>query len=618
MDNNEVILPSERWSEKNAPKGTLPTNTFALVQSNANKVEKNTTIVAASKTKITYDEKGLIIAGDNATTSDIAPVGDRNYVTATEKSKVANLPGDTTSSITLESQARTSSVQTLQSQIDALASGSPKDSYLTLVALEAAFPTGDTGIYVVTADGHWYFWNGSAWTDGGIFQSPLSIVNELGNSETDVPSQKLFTDSHLENMLISRGFAHDSFRSQNNYDIARCFQNLKFQSIYGVTKLIVYQGGWNESTSYCGFNFKDTERGIAPSVRFYDIIARPTGIIHHELIETLGTGIISFDFDWDYFNEKFPTDLFRPTAGDTENLYFYSEPIPEISFSDVTSVNNGSKIMAVGASFINQANGWFELACLKKGLIPINKGAGATYMYNNVAAKMLDANISQPHGSLFMVNGVDIFDEVDALFVMHATNQRIYPRDGYEPKTLEQYKATGVGTDNILAFDYVIKQYKQWCAEKVVEKPRSDGGVDVLGTKKCNIILCSHWLQSRKIYNFNAKLLANKHGISFLDFATSIGISENDNIHITTNYDGQLIPLEGDYNRSILYSAYTDAAVTAGKTEIIDGIMWGWHMQLKSNSFNYGNGQESDGYYYPNIQYIMSEIFKKHITIKND
>jgi hypothetical protein len=32
MDNNEVNLPSERWSEKNAPKGTFPTNTFALVQ----------------------------------------------------------------------------------------------------------------------------------------------------------------------------------------------------------------------------------------------------------------------------------------------------------------------------------------------------------------------------------------------------------------------------------------------------------------------------------------------------------------------------------------------------------------------------------------------------------
>lgn len=55
--------------------------------------------------------------------------------------------------------------------IAAVASGSPKGTYATLTALQTALPTGNTNIYVVTADGNWYYWNGSAWTAGGVYQS---------------------------------------------------------------------------------------------------------------------------------------------------------------------------------------------------------------------------------------------------------------------------------------------------------------------------------------------------------------------------------------------------------------------------------------------------------------
>ena len=52
-----------------------------------------------------------------------------------------------------------------------MGSATPKGVYATLVALQTAFPTGTTGIYLVTADGKWYFWNGSAWTVGGTYQA---------------------------------------------------------------------------------------------------------------------------------------------------------------------------------------------------------------------------------------------------------------------------------------------------------------------------------------------------------------------------------------------------------------------------------------------------------------
>jgi len=160
----------------------------------ADKVDKNEPITAATKTKVTYDSKGLVTSGEDATTQDIEPSTNRNYVTDTEKTAAGNLPANTNDVLALEMQTRQAADENLQTQVEALASGTPKGSYPTLVALEAAFPTGTTGIYVVTADGHWYFWNGSAWTDGGVYQAALDVVGELGTSETKVINQQKNTE----------------------------------------------------------------------------------------------------------------------------------------------------------------------------------------------------------------------------------------------------------------------------------------------------------------------------------------------------------------------------------------------------------------------------------------
>jgi hypothetical protein len=52
-----------------------------------------------------------------------------------------------------------------------IGNASPKGTYATLSALQTAFPAGTTGIYVVTADGKWYYWSGSAWAAGGTYQA---------------------------------------------------------------------------------------------------------------------------------------------------------------------------------------------------------------------------------------------------------------------------------------------------------------------------------------------------------------------------------------------------------------------------------------------------------------
>lgn len=59
----------------------------------------------------------------------------------------------------------------VDTKVGNIVDGSPKGTYATLSELQTAFPTGTTGIYVVSGDGKWYFWNGSAWTAGGVYQA---------------------------------------------------------------------------------------------------------------------------------------------------------------------------------------------------------------------------------------------------------------------------------------------------------------------------------------------------------------------------------------------------------------------------------------------------------------
>ena len=70
-----------------------------------NYIVPNSAISASTKTKITFDSKGLVTAGADATTADISPSADRNYVTDAQKSGVlsnttgTNTGDETTSSI---------------------------------------------------------------------------------------------------------------------------------------------------------------------------------------------------------------------------------------------------------------------------------------------------------------------------------------------------------------------------------------------------------------------------------------------------------------------------------------------------------------------------------------
>jgi len=72
--------------------GTL-SNQTDLQSALDGKVDENVAITGATKTKITYDAKGLVTSGTDATTADIAASTNKNYVTDTQLTVIGNTSG---------------------------------------------------------------------------------------------------------------------------------------------------------------------------------------------------------------------------------------------------------------------------------------------------------------------------------------------------------------------------------------------------------------------------------------------------------------------------------------------------------------------------------------------
>ena len=113
-------------------------------------------------------------------------------------------------------------------------SNSPKGTYATLSALQTAFPNGDSNVYVVVADGKWYYWNGTTWTSGGLYQSTgiaddsintskRTILGEYGELITISPFNIDSINKVLElpqSMIVSR---KNVYNISGTFDLSLCF-----------------------------------------------------------------------------------------------------------------------------------------------------------------------------------------------------------------------------------------------------------------------------------------------------------------------------------------------------------------------------------------------------------
>jgi len=88
--------------------GTLASQTD-LNTALGTKVTGNTAITGATKTKITYDSKGLVTVGADATTADISASTNKNYVTDAQQTVITNTSGTNTGNQTLANTSDSSS-----------------------------------------------------------------------------------------------------------------------------------------------------------------------------------------------------------------------------------------------------------------------------------------------------------------------------------------------------------------------------------------------------------------------------------------------------------------------------------------------------------------------------
>lgn len=120
-----------------------------------------------------------------------------------------------------EITTRANADNNLQSQINGLASGSP------LVASSISEMTDTTRVYVNTTDGHWYWYDGSNWQDGGVYQStgiqtdPTLSINGMAadgfvtgyikNIVNSLDTEcNLFDGKYLKGVILTNGVYNDN------------------------------------------------------------------------------------------------------------------------------------------------------------------------------------------------------------------------------------------------------------------------------------------------------------------------------------------------------------------------------------------------------------------------
>jgi len=163
------------------------------------KVDENSAIVGATKTKITYDAKGLVTAGADATTADIADSTNRRYVTDAQQTVIGNTSGTNTGDQNLFSTIAVSG----QSNVVADGTGDT----LTLVAGSNVTITTDatTDTITIAASG-----GGGGVSDGDKGDITVSSSGTVWTVDNDAISYAKIQNVSAASLLLGRGSASGS------------------------------------------------------------------------------------------------------------------------------------------------------------------------------------------------------------------------------------------------------------------------------------------------------------------------------------------------------------------------------------------------------------------------
>ena len=168
--------------------------------------------------------------------NNLTSVSTVNPLAANQGQVLKGMIDSNTSLINNEVSNRENAESDLQTQITALASGSP------LVATDTSEMTDTTRVYVNTTDGEWYYYDGNDWVSGGTYQA-------AEDSETvDYIEQALYLNKILEAQTIEVDPAMSNYFIGDDGDFA-------YSANYNLSQVIHLTAGESvEATFFAGTN----------------------------------------------------------------------------------------------------------------------------------------------------------------------------------------------------------------------------------------------------------------------------------------------------------------------------------------------------------------------------
>lgn len=114
-------------------------------------------------------------------------------------------------------------------------------TYSTLAELKSIFPTGDTKRYVVSEDGHWYYWIETGWTSGGLYQAQGIADKSVKVESTDFirTSKNLVGKENLIGTTSIRNGVESFDSSVATSKFISCIPNAIY-SCYGISRITYF------------------------------------------------------------------------------------------------------------------------------------------------------------------------------------------------------------------------------------------------------------------------------------------------------------------------------------------------------------------------------------------
>ena len=244
---------------------------------------------------------------------------------------------DIDAELQIEKSTRQSTDTNLQSQISSLASGSP------LVASSVSGMTNTTKVYVNTTDGNWYYYNGTTWVVGGVYQS-------TGFADDSVHLKNLNSDV-LGNLFEYNGVGNYS-RLNTDFDmITETSPSTMTIKITGQIFVEKYVNALNSNPELRLqiFNSFKPNTGNA-----YSYTEKATGIHVNDLKEDF----VDFEFEYENINRYGINAVqfrFNSNNGNAEAIYYVKNlkiyiddvEVSNLGYSSTYEGNNGSKIVQI-------------------------------------------------------------------------------------------------------------------------------------------------------------------------------------------------------------------------------------------------------------------------------